>query len=198
MKVIVKNLSEIRPAAKNIRRHTEKQITEYVRSLEMFGQVKPIIVDENGEIICGNGLYEALKRMGRAKCDCYVMTGLSEKQKKKLMLADNRVYELGITDMDAFDDIIRELNGDIDVPGWDEDLLATMNATIDDVNEAVSSYGAYDQADVETVTDHRPAVEGSTAPPAPAPLPNGSENGESAAETQRFVICPKCGERICL
>ena len=65
MKIVTKKLSELHKPAKNIRRHTEKQLHEYVRSLEMFGQVKPIIVDEHGEIIAGNGLYEALLQMGR-------------------------------------------------------------------------------------------------------------------------------------
>ena len=70
----------------NVRKHTDKQIAEYVRSLRMFGQVKPIIVDENYEIICGNGLYLALMQMSEAECDCYVITGLTPSQKKKLML----------------------------------------------------------------------------------------------------------------
>ena len=135
MKVTVKKLSELKPMEKNIRRHSPKQISEYVRSLKMFGQVKPLVVDENGVILIGNGLYEALKAMEAEKADCYVMTGMSEKEKKKLMLADNRVYELGMTDTDMFDEIIRSLEGDTDVPGWDAELLETLNATIREVND---------------------------------------------------------------
>ena len=40
MKVVVKKLADLKPMEKNIRRHSPKQITEYVRSLKMFGQVK--------------------------------------------------------------------------------------------------------------------------------------------------------------
>lgn len=65
MKITVKKLSELHKPAHNIRRHSEKQLTEYIRSIEMFGQVKPLVVAEDGEIIAGNGLYEALLRMGR-------------------------------------------------------------------------------------------------------------------------------------
>ena len=64
MKITVKKLSDLHKPARNIRRHSDKQITEYVRSIEMFGQIKPLVVDENGEIIAGNGLFEALTRMG--------------------------------------------------------------------------------------------------------------------------------------
>lgn len=201
MEITVKRLSEIHLAAKNVRRHTEKQITEYVRSVEMFGQIKPIIVDEYGEIIAGNGLYMAMSRMGKEVCDCYVIAGLSEKQKKKLMLADNRVYELGITDMDVFDEIIKELGGDIDVPGWDEDLLSMMNAVTEDVDEIVSGYGTYDESDMGRLAQKPAQADAPTQardkPPDEAapvtPKPDGS-----TGQVQRVIVCPKCGEQICL
>lgn len=202
MEITVKRLSDLHLASRNVRRHTDKQITEYVRSIKMFGQIKPIIADEHGEIIAGNGLFRALSQMGRESCDCYILAGLSDKQKKKLMLADNRVYELGITDMDAFDEIIRELSGDIDVPGWDEDLLAMMNAASQDLDEIVNGYGAYEESDVSKLTEQRPApaapaVQAAQMPAAPdsapAPAPEGSQG-----QVQRVIACPKCGEQICL
>lgn len=202
MEITVKRLSDLHLTAKNVRRHTDKQIAEYVRSVEMFGQIKPIIADEHGEIIAGNGLFMALSQMGRETCDCYILTGLSEKQKKKLMLADNRVYELGITDMNAFDEIIRELGDDIDVPGWDEDLLSMMNAAAQDVDEIVNGYGSYEESDVSKLAEQKPApaapavapTQMSAAPdPAPAPAPEGSQG-----QVQKVIVCPKCGEQICL
>ncbi len=201
MEITVKKLSELRPAAKNVRRHTDKQIAEYIRSLEMFGQIKPIIADEHGEIIAGNGLYQALVQMSKETCDCYILSGLSENQKKKLMLADNRVYELGITDMDAFDEIIRELGNDIDVPGWDEDLLSMMNAAAEDVDDIVNGYGSYEEADVSRLAERKAPdnvptsapVETPVATPQVAPQPEGSQG-----QVQRVIVCPKCGEQICL
>lgn len=129
MKITVKKLSELHKPAHNIRRHSEKQLTEYIRSIEMFGQVKPLVVAEDGEIIAGNGLYEALLRMGRENCDCYVMVGLTDVQKKKLMMADNKVYELGFTDVDAIEELVKELDGDVDVPGR-EPLLSLLGGKV--------------------------------------------------------------------
>lgn len=129
MKITVKKLSELHKPAHNIRRHSEKQLTEYIRSIEMFGQVKPLVVAEDGEIIAGNGLYEALLRMGRETCDCYVMVGLTDVQKKKLMMADNKVYELGFTDVDAIEELVKELDGDVDVPGR-EPLLSLLGGKV--------------------------------------------------------------------
>lgn len=205
MKVTVKKLTELKPTEKNIRRHSQKQITEYVRSIKMFGQIKPLVVDEAGEIMIGNGLFEALKSMGAETADCYVITGLTEKEKKKLMLADNRVYELGMNDAEMFDEIIRSLEGDVDVPGWDAELLETLNATIQEVNEMVDSYGTYDPEDIQRINSRQDAIPGSTdLPPVPPrnsgnrnPLPeNQTQEMANTQPTAHTVICPKCGEVI--
>ena len=209
MEVVSKKLSELHEASKNVRKHTDKQIAEYVRSLDMFGQIKPIVVDETGEIIAGNGLYLALKSMGRETCDCYVISGLTSAQKKKLMLADNRVYELGITDTSVFEELVRELDGDIDVPGWDEDLLSMMNATIADVDDVVSSYGNFEESDINRISERKeqPAVQPAETPSVPSytpaqvntpPTPQNVTVGEETALQHRYIICPKCGEKICL
>lgn len=207
MKVVQKNLSDLHKIEKNIRRHSQKQISEYVRSLKMFGQVKPLVVDEGGTILIGNGLYEALLCMGEEKADCYVMSGLTDKEKKKLMLADNRVYELGMTDTDVFDEIIRSLDGDVDVPGWDADLLETLNASIQEVNEMVDSYGSYQPEEIARYNERTPAEVGSheLQQHSAAPEPHG--HTETYPETQaageapqtvgaRYIVCPKCGARI--
>jgi hypothetical protein len=205
MKIVQKKLADLKPMEKNVRRHSQKQITEYARSLRMFGQVRPMVVDESGVILIGNGLYEALLSMGEEKADCYVMTGLSEKDKKKLMLADNRVYELGMTDTDVFDEIIRSLDGDVDVPGWDADLLETLNASVKEVSQMVESYGNYQPEDMQKYHDRREASNGPLQQPSgaeaasgqvpPAPQSESQEEAISPKET-RVIICPKCGERI--
>ena len=58
MKVIKKPLTELRRPDRNVRMHTDKQLKEFRRSVEMFGQIRPIVVDEDGVILAGNGLYE--------------------------------------------------------------------------------------------------------------------------------------------
>lgn len=196
MKVVTKKLADLHVMEKNIRRHTEKQIKEYVRSIEMFGQIKPLVIDETGEILAGNGLFYALQSMGAESCDCYVMSGLTETQKKKLMLADNRVYELGFTDTAIFDEIIRDLGGDIDVPGWDADLLEMLNSSVRDADAMVGSYGVYDPGEVEAVNSRERTDHSET--PVAAPVSAAPPVEETQVQPERVIICPKCGERICL
>ena len=128
MKIETRKLTELHSPAKNARTHTDRQLQEYVRSINMFGQIRPLVVDETGEILCGNGLYAALQKAGRTTCDCYVVTGLSSAEKTKLALADNRVFELGETDDNILAELLQDLDGDLDIPGWDEDWLSEFLA----------------------------------------------------------------------
>ena len=59
MKVIKKKLSELRRPKKNVRNHSIKQIEEFKRSVQMFGQIRPIVIDEDNVILAGNGLFMA-------------------------------------------------------------------------------------------------------------------------------------------
>ena len=60
MKVTKMKLSSLKLPEKNVRIHSEKQTKEFVRILEAFGQIRPIVVDEEYTILAGNGLYAAL------------------------------------------------------------------------------------------------------------------------------------------
>lgn len=124
MKIVRKKLAELVKPARNVRRHPENQLKEISRSIRSFGQIRPIVIDEEGVILAGNGLYESLLYMGKEEADCYVVNKLDEVQKKKLMLADNRIYSLGEDDFDVIDEFFRELNGDLDIPGFDDDFIS--------------------------------------------------------------------------
>ncbi len=207
MKIVKKPLSELRPVERNVRRHSPKQITEYMRSLRMFGQLRPLVVDEEGVIWIGNGMFEAMRALGWEEAECDVKAGLTEAQKNKMMMADNRIYELGMTDTDAFDQIVRSLEGDVDIPGWDADLLETLNASVAQVDAMVGGYGAYPPVDMGRYGQREPATQPETplqrsdfAPEQNAqgetyPENEAAETGLQAQET-RSVICPHCGAVI--
>ena len=225
MKITVKKLSELHKPAHNIRRHSEKQLTEYIRSIEMFGQVKPLVVAEDGEIIAGNGLYEALLRMGRETCDCYVMVefrGQVDLLEAEILLAQQVAHQ------DGRPELVKELDGDVDVPGWDADLLEMLNSTEDEADEMIGSYGEFPESEISSINrqqneEHVPYAAAPTypvAPPDPQPVSTVSEppqqpspvlevstptepetavpEAASGAEQHRYIRCPKCGELICL
>ena len=201
MQVTKLPLSELKRPERNTRMHTDKQIAEFRRSVEMFGQIRPIVVDENYVMLAGNGLYDTLLSMGRTEADCYVVTGLSEKEKKKLMLADNRIFDLGVDDMDAFDALIAELGDDLDVPGYDEELLQSLIADSEEIDEIMSSYGLVDEGKKEELASAAETYRKEEAARAAAPTVAKDNNVPSTEEGQpvgKYVVCPKCGEKIWL
>ena len=147
MEIVEKRLSELKHPEQNVRMHSQKQIKEYCRSISKYGQTKPMVIDENGVILIGNGLYDALLALDRESGSCMVKAGLSEKEKKKLMLADNRIYSLGVDNMSVFDEIIAELAGDFDIPGYDDELLNSLIADTDSVDDMLAGYGIISDED---------------------------------------------------
>ena len=202
MKVTKKPLTELHPPERNVRMHTDKQLKEFRRSVEMFGQIRPIVVDEGGTILAGNGLFETLLSMGRTEADCYVVSGLTEAQKKKLMLADNRVFDLGVDDLAALDALVLELKDDLDIPGFEEDLLRAMVMEADEASAALSEYGTIGPERAEEIRETGQRYEAREAAAAAraedGTPPAAGEQPQQAEQGGRFVLCPKCGERIWL
>lgn len=206
MKIVKKALTALHKPERNVRIHSDKQITEFMRSIEMFGQIRPIVIDEAGTILAGNGLYDALRAMERTEADCYVAGGLSESQKKKLMLADNRIFSLGVDDLQGFDDIIAELD-DLDVPGYDEELLKTLTADLGDTDELLAGYGIIDdnsKAEMKKAAeryeqkDEEYTQSAEEVKPAPAPSVEAAVEDRAQELDRRYIVCPKCGEKIWL
>lgn len=63
------------------------------KSIEEFGYICPIIVDEENVVLAGNTRLKALKLLGVEEIDVVEVVGLTEEQKTNFVLADNRVNE---------------------------------------------------------------------------------------------------------
>jgi DNA modification methylase len=91
------------PFAKNARTHSERQVAEIAASIREFGWTNPILVDGENGIIAGHGRLLAARKLGMQDVPVIELSGLSEAQKRALIIADNKLA----------------LNA-----GWDEELLA--------------------------------------------------------------------------
>jgi len=129
MKTKVLAVSALKHPEKNVRKHPEKQVAEIVKSLEMFGQTRPVVVDEDYTILAGNGLVLAMKEAFWDKAEVLVMEGLTQTQKRKLMLVDNKMSLMGITDYEIqfefLESIVAE-TGDYEIPGFEVEMLQTL------------------------------------------------------------------------
>jgi hypothetical protein len=148
MNITMIPIAELKPNPKNVRLHSAKQLEEYQRSVQKFGQTKAIVIDENNTILIGNGLYEAMKALGFTEAACFIKAGMSEHDKLKMMMADNKIYSLGVDNLEAIEDIISELGGvkDFDIPGYDADLLETLTFEPIEADNFMTGYGILDDS----------------------------------------------------
>lgn len=201
MKITKVNVDTLKSPEKNVRKHNEKQIRELSRSIEKFGQIRPVVIDENNVVYCGNGLVEAAKYAGWKQVEVLKKTGMSEADKKKLMIADNRIYTLGFDDFENINSIIEEI-GDFDIPGFDTE---TLEAMFGDIDEEIESFGVLDD------TEKREAQEASRQQEYSRTenlqdgerseiTDNRTEDENGAAEDSTTdggeLVCPNCGHVI--
>lgn len=198
MKLESVELKLLKPFERNIRIHPEMQIKELARSVEKYGQTRPIVVDENNTIMIGNGLYESLKLLNRDTASVYRVVGLSEKEKTKLMLSDNKIYELGLTSHDALIENLTFLEGDFDVPGFDSDVLKDLFIEPDDLRDKVNDYGTVSDVDKANVGTNNPHPDDTSLRPSVVELSNDKiKIDDSSGESKPYVVC-ECGKKVWL
>ena len=204
MKLEVVKLSDLKPLEKNVRKHNDKQIDELIKSVEQFGQTRAMVIDEDNNILIGNGLYFALVKMNKAEVQCYRKTGLSEIEKKKLILSDNKIYGLGSDDYEEINNYIQEITGmgDFEIAGYDKFILEQMTATDEQVEEAIKDYGTITDTKFiqeepkqeinNTYIEKEPEIKND-------PVTMVTETKVSAEKNEKkYIICPSCGEMIYL
>lgn len=206
MKIITMKLSDLVKPDRNVRIHTEQQLKEFRRSVEMFGQIRPIVIDENNVILAGNGLFDTLDAMGKETAEVYRYDSLTENQKKKLMVADNKIFSLGIENLDTLNSFLEELNGDLDIPGFDECILKQMVSDAEEVTARLSQYGTLDEQEIQGIRESGKRTEQQiqkfearqeTAPSA-SPLEQEMKAKSEDISAGEFIFCPKCGEKVWL
>src|SRR3954454_4991634 len=81
------------PYAKNARTHSDEQIALIAGSIRTFGFTNPILVDGGNGIIAGHGRLAAARKLGLATVPVIELSHLSERDKRALILADNKLGE---------------------------------------------------------------------------------------------------------
>ena len=97
MKYVKMQLKSIKPYENNPR-NNEEAVYDVMESIRQCSYISPIIVDENGVILAGHTRYEALNNLGYSECSVIVAEDLTEEQKKKYRLYDNKAGELATWD----------------------------------------------------------------------------------------------------
>jgi len=122
IKVAIDTLKEFEG---NPRRGNIKELTE---SLKVNGQYKPIVVQKSTkQIIAGNHLWKAAKELGWTDITI-VELDVDDSAAKKIVVADNRLADMGAYDEQALLDLLKEidLQGTGYIPADVDDLLALI------------------------------------------------------------------------
>jgi DNA modification methylase len=141
------------PYERNARTHSQDQVGQIAAAMREWGFTNPLLVDEQDRILAGHGRLEAARLLGLAEVPVVVVSGLTDAQRRALVLADNKLA----------------LNA-----GWDQQLLlAELEALqADDFDLALAGFSAGEVLDLlggsgsDANPDEAPAV-----PPVPFSRP---------------------------
>ena len=89
--------------------HTKENLALIKASIEEYGYVVPIIIDENNMILAGHGRVEVMQELGNDTIECVVLENLTEAQKHKFRLFDNQSSRTGEMDRDLMKKSIEEI-----------------------------------------------------------------------------------------
>ena len=146
-KYIEIDIADLVPYDKNPRKN-DQAVADVAESMEQVGYITPIVIDENRLILAGETRCKALKQRGVLRDKVLQVSGLTEEQKKKYRLLDNKVGEIAEWDYDL---LVGELEG-MDFDGFDfgfDDLLADLSADIEDEPTATDSEAVEDDYEPE-------------------------------------------------
>ena len=104
-------LKDIKPYENNPR-HNDQAVDAVKESIRQCEYIAPIIVDEDNVILAGHTRYKALKSLGRKEAEVMIVTGLTEEQKKKYRLLDNKTNEFASWDFDLLEIELEDLDFD--------------------------------------------------------------------------------------
>ena len=180
----VVELSKLVPYENNPNIHPEEQVKALAESMDEYGQYYPIIVDENMKILCGHGKKLALELLGEKKGEVTIMRGLTEKQKLRIVVEDNKIQSMSYIDFTKIEQIIREI-GETKVIGFTTEYLEAIikenvpdNMGVDFQEPAIQQQKFTDEKQQEDVQER-----------------NDIEEGMQTAHT---IVCPHCGKEITL
>ena len=185
MELIKLSLDKIKPYEKNPRKN-DMAVEAVMKSIEQCSYVAPIIVDENYVILAGHTRYKALKRLNCAEAEIVVKAGLTDEQKRKYRLLDNKTNELAEWDFDLLPDELDGLDfGDLDLD-WglpkdeaEKEIIEDEAPEVDEKSEPICKLGdiwqlgrhklicgdSTDRATVERLMDGKKADMVFTDPP---------------------------------
>ena len=158
------SISEIKPYDKNARTHSTEQVKQIMDAIKEWGFTNPLLIDEQGNLIAGHGRLEAVKQLNKVdfkdepilELPAIVVKGLSDSQKKALIIADNQIALNAGWDYEVLALELKELesvNYDLDLLAFDnvDDILAGIDIDVDGLTDDFT-IPSNDKSDFKQIT----------------------------------------------
>lgn len=156
MEIIKLNINEVIPYPDNPRKN-DNAVDAVAESIKQCGYCSPIVIDEDNVILAGHTRLKALKKLKWKEVECVRKTGLTEEQKQKYRILDNKTAEIAEWDFDLLEQELKDLDfGDFDF-GFDmsafeepQEIVEDEVPEVDEENEPITQLG-----DIWQLGEHR-------------------------------------------
>ncbi len=138
----VRRLKYVSPAdlklnPENARKHTPQQLRAIGNAVKEFGFNNPAVVDQDDNVLVGNGRVQAARTVGIKKIPVVLVDDLTPEEAKAYAIADNRLSELSTWDDAKLNAQLKELfelnlEFDIEVTGFE---IPEIECRIEGLNE---------------------------------------------------------------
>ena len=156
MEIIKLKITEIKPYDKNPRKN-DGAVDAVAESIKQCGYCAPIVIDEDNVILAGHTRLKALKKLKYKECECVRKVGMTEEQKRKYRLLDNKTNELAEWDMDllkgeldGLDFLDFDFGFDIGIESEPQAIVEDDAPEVDEENEPITKLG-----DIWQLGEHR-------------------------------------------
>ena len=146
------SIQSLIPYALNSRTHSDSQVAQIAASIREFGFTNPVLIDDKMNLIAGHGRLLAARKLGMDEVPAVVVTGLDDRKRRALIIADNKLALNAGWDEEALrvelDDLAADYGG---LMGFNEDELTALLMDATPV-EGKTDEDAVPEVPVEPVT----------------------------------------------
>ena len=120
-------VEDLIPYALNSRTHSDEQVAQLAASIREFGFTNPILIDQDSNLIAGHGRLLAARKSKMDQVPAVVVTGLDDRKRRALVIADNKLALNAGWDDEALRVELEDLAGDFgELMGFSEDELVAL------------------------------------------------------------------------
>jgi hypothetical protein len=118
------------PYPRNARVHSPAQIDQLCKNIRKFGFTNPILIADDQTVLAGAGRLSAALQLGLPDVPCIVVTGLTQAERRALIVSDNKISLSSDWDVDL---LIQEL-GEI----ADDGLMSFTGFAASEINQMLA------------------------------------------------------------